>query len=58
MLGNEQNKGQWAGWFGAFGSWDIVHAKHIVTDGGPAFKSEKFRFAYYVNLSNKGLYAG
>ncbi len=41
-----QNKGQWADAVGALGSWDMhCTPEHIVTDGGPAFKSEKFRNA-------------
>lgn len=41
-----RDKGQWADSVGALGHWDMQFTpEHIVTDGGPAFKSEAFRFA-------------
>lgn len=40
------NKGQWADAVGALSSWDMHGLiESVVTDGGPAFKSERFRHA-------------
>jgi putative transposase len=40
------NKGQWADAVGALSSWDMHGVPElVVTDGGPAFKAERFRYS-------------